>query len=358
MSKRNQLSDQLENLFSDLSTPEPFGTQPTSKEPGEEGILGSFDETAPLEIPPPEPTGDDSEAPVPEVAEALAPEDDVLSSFPITPSPAAPPPDPGREPDVVQDASPQEATGGLTCYQVEPDLAQQHSDRRPAISRASTLDASASAQTIVDLIRGRYGFCYIALHVLDESGERAVMVASSSDEGRQTVNENERVTVGDDTIVGWVSAQGKPRLASDVGRSAKHPKGSVLPGTRSELAIPIGFGDKLLGVLTVHSTEQTAFDDDAVQNLQGMADVVAISLLKARQLAEAEGKARQGKIVARVTNRIQRATSIDDLLGLTLEELARAYDLAQATVCLTTTSDHESAVPAPGAIQPSAQETA
>ena len=50
-----------------------------------------------------------------------------------------------------------------------------------------------------------------------------------------------------------------------------HFKNPLLPDTRSELAIPLLIGDRLLGALDVQSTEPNSFGAGDVQVLQTLA---------------------------------------------------------------------------------------
>lgn len=58
----------------------------------------------------------------------------------------------------------------------------------------------------------------------------------------------------------------------------------VNPSTRSELAVPLRDGGKVIGVLNVESDEPYAFDDYDVQTLQSMAELAVIVIKNAEQV--------------------------------------------------------------------------
>ncbi len=72
----------------------------------------------------------------------------------------------------------------------------------------------------------------------------------------------------------------------DVGTDSIHYKNPVLPETRSEMALPLSVGGKVLGVLDVQSTRSGAFTDEDASTLQIMADQIAIAIDNATLLAE------------------------------------------------------------------------
>jgi GAF domain-containing protein len=93
--------------------------------------------------------------------------------------------------------------------------------------------------------------------------------------------------------------------------------------------------------LDAQSTEEAAFDDDDLRTLQGMADMVAVALDNARLFAETRRSVRQQQLVTRITERLQQASSMADILSLTAADLGETFDLAQATVCLGTAAEFQ-----------------
>lgn len=213
-----------------------------------------------------------------------------------------------------------------------------HLEASAEISRAaaSILEPDKLMQTTVDLIRDRFKLYHVSLFLLGEARQWAVVRGSTGDVGRQMVARPHRLAVNGNSMVGWVCAHGQSRIALDVGTDAVHFDNPLLPDTRSELVLPLLVGDRLLGALDVQSSQEAAFDVDDVRSLQSMADLVAVALQNAHLFAETRRSAEHQQFVARVTDRLQRASSIDDLLTQTLEELAETFDLAQAVVCLGT----------------------
>jgi signal transduction histidine kinase len=72
-----------------------------------------------------------------------------------------------------------------------------------------------------------------------------------------------------------------------------HFKNPHLPHTRSEMALPLSFGEKALGAVTIQSVEERAFNEDDITTLQTMADHLAVAInnaytLEALQAAHAE----------------------------------------------------------------------
>jgi signal transduction histidine kinase len=94
-------------------------------------------------------------------------------------------------------------------------------------------------------------------------------------------------------MVGLSIAQRRALVAPDVDEELVRFQNSHLPGTRSEIALPLILGAadggvRAIGALTVQSTEEAAFGDDDVVALQIVADQLAVAIGNARALADLE----------------------------------------------------------------------
>jgi len=145
----------------------------------------------------------------------------------------------------------------------------------------------------VNLIRDRFGFYHAGIFLVDEAGEYAVLRAATGEAGRQMLRRGHRLRVGHVGIVGYVTGHGKPRIALDVGADAVHFENPLLPETRSEMALPLRIGERIIGALDVQSQQAAAFDEDDVATLQTMADQLAVAIENAHLLNEMQQTVRE-----------------------------------------------------------------
>ena len=68
-------------------------------------------------------------------------------------------------------------------------------------------------------------------------------------------------------MIGDAVANKEARIALDVGEYAVHFKNPYLPDTRSEMALPLMVGDRVLGAVTVQSKEEAAFSKDDISKV-------------------------------------------------------------------------------------------
>ena len=130
----------------------------------------------------------------------------------------------------------------------------------------------------LDLIRSRFGFYHASIFLVDEGSRTAVLRESTGTVGAQLKARGHKLAIGSQSLIGWVTANRQPRAALDVADDPFHFKNPLLPNTRSELAIPLLVGDRLLGALDVQSTEANAFGAGDIQVLQTLADQLSVAI--------------------------------------------------------------------------------
>ncbi|MFP4393708.1 MAG: GAF domain-containing protein [Anaerolineales bacterium] len=172
------------------------------------------------------------------------------------------------------------------------DLERRAQELRAAaeVGRAATTlrDLDTLLSRVTYLISEQFGFYHVGVFLLDESGNYAVLRAANSTGGQQMLEHGHRLQVGAQGIVGYVTREGKPRIALDVGEDAVHFKNPYLPDTHSEMALPLMAGDEMLGALDVQSVETEAFTEEDIAVLRLVADQLAIAIENANLLSEAQ----------------------------------------------------------------------
>jgi GAF domain-containing protein/HAMP domain-containing protein len=168
---------------------------------------------------------------------------------------------------------------------------------------------------VVNLISRRFGYYHVGAFLLDELGENVVLRAASSEGGQRMLNRGHSLTVGRVGIVGYVAGSGKPRIASDVGVDSHFFANPDLPHTRSEMALPMLAGDKLVGVLDVQSTQANAFSDDDVLILQTIADQLAVLVENSQLLQDQVKFSYTLHRIIEIYNRLSSETDYPKLLN-------------------------------------------
>jgi len=168
----------------------------------------------------------------------------------------------------------------------------------------SILDLEELLPHTVNIICEAYGLYYAGVFLLDDAGEYAVLRAGYGKAGKAMVADGHKLKVGTDSMIGACIAMGEARIALDVGEERVHFKNPHLPHTRSEMALPLIYGGKTLGAVTIQSSEERAFSEDDITTLLTMAEHLAVAINNAlliEELNEAHNEILRNKVFEALT---------------------------------------------------------
>ncbi len=206
--------------------------------------------------------------------------------------------------------------------QVEERTLQIRTASEVARLATSATDLSEILQRTVNLIIERFPQYYHAsVFLVDEEGRYANLAESTGPIGEQMKLQGHRLAVGGHSLVGWAAAHRQPRVASDVIEDEIHFKNPLLPETRSEAAIPIMVGDRVLGVLDVQSKNPHAFDEQSIATLQTLASQLAAALYNARLRQRAEAGLEETQLLYRASHKLVQASKRDEVLSISTEAI-------------------------------------
>jgi PAS domain S-box-containing protein len=152
----------------------------------------------------------------------------------------------------------------------------------------STLDLNTIFTRTVNLISDRLGFYFAAIYQLDEEGFHALLREGTGGAGENMKIQRHRVAVGSQTIIGKAAQTGEAVLANEVENEPLYQPNPLLLDTRSEIAIPLKVGGRILGIIDIQSTQPQAFTTDDISVLQSLADQVAVAINNATLYDESQ----------------------------------------------------------------------
>lgn len=146
----------------------------------------------------------------------------------------------------------------------------------------STLDLNTIFTRTVNLISERFGFYYAAIYIIEETGFNAVLREAIGEAGEKMKAQSYSVATGSHSVVGKVAESMEPMLVNDTDIEPLYVPNPFLLDTRSEVAIPLRIGSRVVGVIDIQSTQVQAFTTDDLSVLQSLADQVAVAIDNAR----------------------------------------------------------------------------
>ncbi len=189
-----------------------------------------------------------------------------------------------------------------------------------AMAAARLSDFREVLRVIVKELRGTLGFSNVQAWLLDEKAQQLVAAACVGYPVPATI----KPKLGEG-ITGWVAIHRQPQNVPDVSKDPRYICGDEQ--VRSELAVPLEVGDRLIGVLNIEHYELNAFSEHDMRLLSALAGQISVAIESAR-LRDEERK-RSGELSALLDTAQTLASSLD--LAQLLETIAsQAKGLTQA----------------------------
>ncbi len=151
---------------------------------------------------------------------------------------------------------------------------------------SSVQDPETLLPKVTGLISDQLSFYHVGIFLNDDENRFAILQASNSEGGQRMLKRGHRLEIGKMGIVGYVANTGAPRIALDTGTDAIFFDNPDLPATRSEMALPLKVGSRIIGVLDVQSIEANAFHQEDIETLSVLADQLSIAIENTRLFEE------------------------------------------------------------------------
>ncbi len=198
----------------------------------------------------------------------------------------------------------------------------------------SILDLHTLLNEVADLIKESGDYYFVGVFLPDTRNQYVVLRAGTGEAGQMLSESAFRLRLGYEGAVGWVAAYRRPLYIEDTREDPRYIEIEQLPRTRSELALPLVSGSKLLGVLDIHADRPNALNDDDMLILQTLAGQVAVAIQNA-SLYEIE---RYQRLLSDKLYNFGRALSrtldLSEVLNLILKQLVDLVPYDRGAVLL------------------------
>lgn len=171
---------------------------------------------------------------------------------------------------------------------------------------AEVARAAAAVQNIDQLlpllsniISQQLGYYHIGIFLLDASKQYAILRSANTEGGLKIMERGDRLKVGGQDVIGFVSQSGKPQIAIvNMANDETFFGQAHLPDTRAELVLPLKISGEIIGVLDLHSREPNAFNEEDIPPLTILADQVAVAIQNVRSVEQAQRALHEAEVAS------------------------------------------------------------
>ena len=198
-------------------------------------------------------------------------------------------------------------------------LEQRIADRTRNLELAAEVGRTVSQVRALDimmtdaaeLIQKQFDLYYVQVYLTDPSQSYLNLKAGTGQVGKQLLERSHRLPFNADSINGRAAVGKKSVVISDTTASATFKPNPLLPDTRSEMAVPLMLGDKVVGVLDMQSEHAGSLSQDILPAFEALAGQLAIAIQNATFLAETEQARTEVEAQARRLSRANWADYLD-----------------------------------------------
>lgn len=188
----------------------------------------------------------------------------------------------------------------------------------------SILDLDTLLQEVVLVIASQFNYGYVAIFLPNEGQSQFQLHAEA---GSGAVGKNKPVFFDEQQTIGKTAVSGEVIHVQDLRQQEYAPHAYTWSNARSELALPLLVGDKLVGVLDIQNTT-AVFDPDSISMLRALAAQVSISIQNATLYQQEEERRQLSDRLFAIGRALSSTLDRDEMLQLILENLTGlvAYD--------------------------------
>lgn len=134
----------------------------------------------------------------------------------------------------------------------------------------------------VELIRETFNLYHTQVYLLDDLGENLILQAGTGAAGQLLLQRKHQLVVDGKSINGAAVITKAPVVVPDTAADPMFYPNPLLPDTRSEMALPLVLGDRVLGVLDIQSDKKEQLCDENVVAFATIANQLAVAINNAR----------------------------------------------------------------------------
>jgi len=162
---------------------------------------------------------------------------------------------------------------------------------------SSILDPEELLARVINLFTEQFNYYYASIYLLDPGEKWAELKEATGEAGKVLKQNHHRLELSGKSMVATCIRERMPRIAQNTSEDKQRVENPLLPYTRSEIALPLIAGDRVLGALNVQSTKAADFDTQVIETMQNMAGQVAIALENAHLFQEARQRIKEMRAI-------------------------------------------------------------
>jgi len=214
------------------------------------------------------------------------------------------------------------------------------------VSRATTsiLDLDLLLKRIAELIHDHFKIPYVHIYLVQPDKNEIFFMAGAGERAAYYKETNISFKIdSEEGVIAWVAREKQAKWINDVSQVNNYIPSPLAKETQgSELALPLLFGDNILGILDLQSPVLNAFEPTDIEILETLAKNIAVSVRNAKLYNAETWRRRVAESVKDVAIQLAQANEIEQILSVILKEIAEILPTDGSAIWLTETNETQS----------------
>jgi putative methionine-R-sulfoxide reductase with GAF domain len=200
---------------------------------------------------------------------------------------------------------------------------------------STVLDPQRLLVEVVEQLQSAFGYYHAHIYLWDADRQYLRIAGGTGEPGRLLLASGHKLARGRG-LVGRAAETNQVVLVPNTTADPNWVSNVLLPDTKSEVAVPIAVGDRVIGVLDVQQNRINGLTERDATLLQALANQVAIALQNAQSFERTQRQAEQQQKLNLIGQKIQAAPTVEAVLEIAARELGQALGAQRAEVQLGT----------------------
>ncbi len=195
---------------------------------------------------------------------------------------------------------------------------------------SSILDPEELLSKVINLFTDQFNYYYASIYLIDPSEKWAELKEATGEAGKVLKQNHHRLEIGGKSMVALSIREKSPRIVQNTSDEKQRIENPLLPYTRSEIALPLIVGDRVLGALNVQSTRVSDFGLETIETMQNMAGQVAITLENASLFQETQLRINEMRTIQQEMRTIQQQYLVEGWSSLSMRKDELEYGIGES----------------------------
>lgn len=185
-----------------------------------------------------------------------------------------------------------------------------------SVAASNILETDTLLQEVVNLTKTSFKLYHAHIYLLNDTGDTLNLVAGAGQIGQKMVAQGWSIPLArEQSLVARAARSKHGVIVNNVLNEPGWLPNPLLPNTRSELAVPMLIGDRVLGVLDVQSDEVDYFTEEDVRVQTTLAAQVAVAVENARLFEDQRAAVAETELLYNAGRRLNEAGSLDEVVA-------------------------------------------